>query len=626
MTYKSPKLFHFLLFIICSFGLFLTFDSYKQKQINESLQTSKKDIIYKYDELLKKYFEFGELIYFNEIIKSKTILNILKNQSSNNMKKEIYENSVDSFAFYSNLGLSNVSFYDANKNLILSFNEKSIPRKDSLSKNDTFCFAKSQDKIYLVFLKPVFDEKLNFLGVLSLEFLFDEFLQKLQKELNLKFSYELSKNTQEQLSKEFISIKLFAMKDGFNLFLKSQNNQSKIDSINEFFFKIFYISIFFLAVLFFVIFKIFDYRDKKELLIKNYKDFFDHIDEHILRLDTDTNGNILYVSKAFCKISGYTKEEIIGKNVSILKHPDISNTFYKNIWIELNTKKFWQGEIKNKDKFGNTYWIKSVIFPQYDLNNELIGFRSIRFDITSIKQLEKINRLLKEDLSNKLNKLKLKEKTDIDGIKVELMSKIVDSMSHLWKEPISKISSELQKIDNENIKKLISKELFSLSNMLNEFKSIFKHSAEKTNLFEILNELNLSLKDELKENNINIKLSKDLNINLDISKNELKNILINILKTQFECLKLSSSLDVTIYISILSEANDDDIIIKIEDNIKKDKISSYFEELLNSKDDKFFDTSIHLAKLLIEKNNGLFWYKNSISDTAYYIKLRKDLL
>ena len=84
MTYKSPKLFHFLLFIICSFGLFLTFDSYKQKQINESLQTSKKDIIYKYDELLKKYFEFGELIYFNEIIKSKTILNILKNQSSNN--------------------------------------------------------------------------------------------------------------------------------------------------------------------------------------------------------------------------------------------------------------------------------------------------------------------------------------------------------------------------------------------------------------------------------------------------------------------------------------------------------------------------------------------------------------
>jgi len=341
----------------------------------------------------------------------------------------------------------------------------------------------------------------------------------------------------------------------------------------------------------------------------------------------DKNGVYQHCNDAFSKtILGIPKEEIIGKNVSILKHPDISNTFYKNIWIELNTKKFWQGEIKNKDKFGNTYWIKSVIFPQYDLNNELIGFRSIRFDITSIKQLEKINRLLKEDLSNKLNKLKLKEKTDIDGIKVELMSKIVDSMSHLWKEPISKISSELQKIDNENIKKLISKELFSLSNMLNEFKSIFKHSAEKTNLFEILNELNLSLKDELKENNINIKLSKDLNINLDISKNELKNILINILKTQFECLKLSSSLDVTIYISILSEANDDDIIIKIEDNIKKDKISNYFEELLNSKDDKFFDTSIHLAKLLIEKNNGLFWYKNSISDTAYYIKLRKDLL
>lgn len=223
-----------------------------------------------------------------------------------------------------------------------------------------------------------------------------------------------------------------------------------------------------------------------------------------------------------------------------------------------------------------------------------------------------------------MNKLKLNEKIDMDVVKVELMSKIVDSMSHLWKEPISKISLELQKIDNISIKNLISKELFSLSNMLNEFKSIFKHSAEKTNLLEILNEVKLALKDEINENKISLKLSKDLDVNLDISRNELKNIIINISRTQLECLKLSSSFEVSIQISILSETSDEDIIIKIEDNIRKDKINSYFEELLNSKDDKFFDTSIHLAKLLIEKNSGLFWYKNSVSDTIYYIKLKRD--
>ncbi|QKF73617.1 PAS sensor-containing signal transduction protein [Aliarcobacter faecis] len=625
MSYKSPKFIFLFIFIILSFGLFFIFDFYKEKEIKLSLENNKKEILHKYSEIFRNYFEFGELIYFNEFIKDKKILNILKN-SSLNQKKYIYESSVDSFAFYSNLGLSNFSFYNSNKDLILSFNEKSSIKKENLSKNDDFCFVKNDEKLYLAFLKPIFDEKLNFLGILSLEFLFDDFIQKLQKELNLTISYEISKILEEKVKKDKIYINIFTLKDKSNLFLLVQNNNSGIEAINKLFLEIFCLAILFLSILIFAIFKIFDYKTKMYIEKKDNEEFFTHIDKHILRLDTDINGNIVYISKAFCKISGYTEEEIIGKNVSILRHPDMSNTFYRNLWSELRETNFWQGEVKNKDKFGNTYWIKSVIFPKYNLKNELIGFRSIRFDITSIKQLEKINRLLKEDLSNKLNELKLKEKTDIDVIKIDLMSKIVDSMSHLWKEPISKISLELQKIDNQEIKDFVSKELFSLSNMLNDFKSIFKHTAEKTNLLTVLDSVKKSFTDEIDGKILNIKIDKNLDINLNIPKNELKNILINILKTQLECLKLSSFFDVNIFISVLSESSDNEIIIKIEDNIKKDKVNSSFEELLNSKDDKFFDTSIHLAKLLIEKNSGLFWYKNSISNTIYYIKLRKDLI
>ena len=52
-------------------------------------------------------------------------------------------------------------------------------------------------------------------------------------------------------------------------------------------------------------------------------------------------------------MSGYSKDEIIGKNANILRHPDMSQNFYKNLWKELRAKKIWQGEVKNIDKLLN---------------------------------------------------------------------------------------------------------------------------------------------------------------------------------------------------------------------------------------------------------------------------------
>lgn len=133
MIYKSPKVIFSLLFLFFLVGLFFTFDFYKQKEINKALENSKKEILYRYSEVFRNYFEFGELIYFNEFVRNKTILDILKNPSTDK-KKEIYESSVDSFAFYSNLGLYNVSFYDSNKDLILTFNEKKMFQKNFYQK------------------------------------------------------------------------------------------------------------------------------------------------------------------------------------------------------------------------------------------------------------------------------------------------------------------------------------------------------------------------------------------------------------------------------------------------------------------------------------------------------------
>jgi len=74
------------------------------------------------------------------------------------------------------------------------------------------------------------------------------------------------------------------------------------------------------------------------------------IDKNIITSSTDLYGRIIYTSEAFCEISGYTKDELIGKSHSIVRHPDMSKEFYKDMWNHLSNNKEWSGEIKNQKK------------------------------------------------------------------------------------------------------------------------------------------------------------------------------------------------------------------------------------------------------------------------------------
>ncbi|HEY9202723.1 MAG TPA: PAS domain S-box protein [Sulfurimonas sp.] len=125
-----------------------------------------------------------------------------------------------------------------------------------------------------------------------------------------------------------------------------------------------------------------------ETKIKKYVEL---IDKYIITSTTDLNGNITYVSDAFCKISGYSKEELIGKSHNIVRHPDMPKELYKNIWKHLLNNKSWSGEIKNRKKDGSFYWVIANISPIYDNDGNKIGYTAIRQDITDKKYIEQIS-------------------------------------------------------------------------------------------------------------------------------------------------------------------------------------------------------------------------------------------
>ncbi len=100
---------------------------------------------------------------------------------------------------------------------------------------------------------------------------------------------------------------------------------------------------------------------------------------------TDPRGVITYVNEAFCKISEYTKEELIGKPHNIVRHPDNSPELFKHMWETIKERKeIWHGVLKNRKKSGNFYYVDTTIKPILDRNGEIIEYIALRIDITDI--------------------------------------------------------------------------------------------------------------------------------------------------------------------------------------------------------------------------------------------------
>ena len=634
-------IFRYFLYFILSFALSIfVINWFKSISLETVLNDYKKESLNKYNRYYDELIKTSDFIYFNGFIKNKKLISILQKSDENKIKDELYLEFEPEFSYYKTLGIYDISFYTVDSKPILNFQDVNfddnfnlnITKKVVASKKEFVDIKYGDKNSAIVFSKPIIDEKLNLLAVVNFEFNFNQILNKLNSNSELIFEKFVSSSSDIEKDRLFILIPIFKLEDSKTFYLKSNllEKNIKIEKLNDFYS---FLTIFFglsLALIIFLLYKSKNQDIKNKLLKNSYDELFSQVDRYVLKLDTDLDGKITFVTKYFCEMSGYSKDEIIGKYANILRHPDMSQNFYKNLWKELRAKKIWQGEVKNIDKFGNTYWVKTSLFPKYNDKKQHIGYSSIRTDITATKQLEKTNRLLKEDLSNRLNDLKIQDETALNSLKVALMSKILDSFSHQWKKPISKIYFELLKLENikkdldiskmQNVKNNIESELRELSDMLNETKTLFSSRQNmSSNLFDIVKSLSNKFDNSLLE----IVYDFDENIKINFAHNDLKNIIINILSTIVEFAKKYSLERVIVNISLQIEENSDEIVLKIEDNIKDIRKKEFFEQFLNFEDENKFDSKIYLAKLLADKNQAIFLCNILENSTSYYIKFKK---
>jgi len=168
---------------------------------------------------------------------------------------------------------------------------------------------------------------------------------------------------------------------------------------------------------------------------------------------TDVEGKIIYVNPAFERSSGYSKDELIGKNPNIFsshKHP---KEFWRNMWETIKQGKVWIGEVINRKKDGTLFYTDLLISPIIDNNGKLIGYFGIHRDKTEQKKLE-------QQL--------------IHAQKMESMGLLAAGLAHEVGNPLASISSLVQVIQRTNKDEFTNQKLELIKSQINRISKIIR--------------------------------------------------------------------------------------------------------------------------------------------------------
>lgn len=197
------------------------------------------------------------------------------------------------------------------------------------------------------------------------------------------------------------------------------------------------------------------------------------LDQHSLVSIADIEGNITYVNQLFEKISGYTARELLGRKHNILNSGNQPKSYWQKMHGTVLSGHVWHDEVKNRAKDGSFYWVDTTIVPNFNTSNEVIGFTSIRTDITQQKE-------------NILRLAKAKQDADLaNNAKKDFLA----NMSHEIRTPMNGVYASLQLLSRKNMpleqRKLVTTSLFACECLLTIINDILDFSKIESGMLDI---------------------------------------------------------------------------------------------------------------------------------------------
>ncbi len=128
--------------------------------------------------------------------------------------------------------------------------------------------------------------------------------------------------------------------------------------------------------------------EENRKLLEEYKKALDAMAIFTL---SDAKGVIKYVNDEFCRVTEYSREEALGKDYSMLRHPDMPKKVFISMWKTIMGKKIWKGVVENLTKNGESFFVDATIVPILDVEQNIVEFIGIFYDITMLKDMSERN-------------------------------------------------------------------------------------------------------------------------------------------------------------------------------------------------------------------------------------------
>ncbi len=334
---------------------------------------------------------------------------------------------------------------------------------------------------------------------------------------------------------------------------------------------------------------------------------------------TDKDGNIEYVNPTFTKVTGYTFQEVEGKNPSILSSHEKSGKEYKKLWDTILSGKVWRGEFHDKKKSGELYWEQASISPIFNEKGEITHFVAVKEDITKrkAKDLELNIALEKAQESDKLKSAFLANmsheiRTPMNGILgfAELLKQPMVNWKQ-QKEYLGIIETSARRMlaiitDLVNISKIEAGQMdvkISEGNLNNEMDflySFFKPETDKKNI-------KLALHKGLPDDEVNIRTDRE----------KVTSILVNLIKNAIK-FTTEGSIDIGYK---KREAFLEFFVKDTGQGILKENKELIFERFRQGNDslNRGYEGSglgLSISKAYIEMLGGKIWFESKTADIS----------
>jgi PAS domain S-box-containing protein len=350
---------------------------------------------------------------------------------------------------------------------------------------------------------------------------------------------------------------------------------------------------------------------------KEYLKILETISDFAIIAQLDPQAIITFANRNFCKISGYTLEEIKGENYFTLYSKHNDNEFFIHMISKIKNGYSWRGDLKKRGKNGTFYWVDTQIIPIFNLKNEIESYISIDIDITESKNLKaslesvskmatlgEMSSVIVHEINNPLTVIDLAA----DFLKKEL--KLKNLYSGSIEDKIEKIIKSSKKIS----KIIRGVKTFSFIGLKNE-------DFIKVNLVNFIEETLSYCKCDNAE--IDFIICKIPDIEFDCRPDQICQVLVNLLKNaQDATLNLNKK---WVKLAIEIDHTSDFLIFSIHDSgqgIQESIAKKMLEPFFTTKEvGKGTGLGLSISKSIIESHSGEFYLNTNDLNTNFVFKI-----